>query len=121
MKFFNNKIESKSDRRIFLVAIIAGYSWLSIVFFIRRIFAHYHVDLFLLGILPNFFAAIFLYLSLFLKTRSAVRSALISFALLAFAEMVQLFTPRTFDALDLIASIIGIGLAELIRRGVEKN
>ncbi len=121
MKFLNLKPEIKSDRWIFKIAIGSGYAWLSIVFFVRKIFAYYHLDLFLLGILPNFFAGICIYLFLFLKTRSVIKAALLAFAMLAIPEIIQRFTPRTFDVLDLIASIVGIVCAELLRRLIERK
>ena len=121
MKFFKYTLETKSDRRIFISAIISCYLWLSIVFFIRRIFLFYHLDLFLLGILPNFFAGFGLYLFQYLKTRKLLTSALFSFGMLALAEIIQLFTPRTFDPLDLLTSLIGIGCAEIARRLIKSK
>ncbi len=75
----------------------------------------------MLGILPSFFAGVSIYLSLYLKFKSKLIAAFVTFAVLSLTEIIQLFTPRTFDPLDFMASIIGIGCADLIRALVEKK
>ena len=103
------------------IAMCSAYLWLFIVFILRRVFVYFHFDLFILGMSPSFFAGASVYLSLYIKFKSRLISALVTFAVLSLTEIIQLFTPRTFDPLDFIASIIGIGCAELIRALVEKK
>ncbi len=121
MNFLKIPIETKSDRWIFNTATVSGFLWLFIVFMLRRIFKYYSLDAVVLGTLPNFFAAVFVYLLLYLKYKSKIKAALLTFGMLALGEVIQFFTPRTYDNLDLIASIIGIGCAEAIRLVIERN
>lgn len=120
MKLFNRKPDNKIDHWLLNISVIAGFLWLSIVFLVRKIFAHYHWNMFLLGILPNFFAGIGMYLFLYLKTKSRIKSAIIALILLSLAELIQLFTPRTADWLDILATILGVACAEIIRLWVIK-
>ena len=119
MKIFNFKKETKRDRILLTTALVSGWMWLLIVFVFRKVFVALHYDLFLLGILPNFFAAVFAYLILILKNYSKKRAALQTFGILLLAEIIQLVTPKTFDPLDIGATILGIICGELIIRLVD--
>jgi|GEM_PF-6519973 len=121
MKFFNINRENKSARWIMNTAMCSAYLWLFIVFVLRRVFVYFHFNSFMLGILPSFFAGLSIYLSLYLKFKSRLTSALVTFALLSLTEILQLFTPRTFDPLDFLASLLGIGCADLMRAFIENK
>jgi hypothetical protein len=113
--------ELNSDKWLSNISLSAGFLWLFIFFALRRIFQYFQLDLFVLGILPSFFSGIGIYLFLYLKLRSKLLSSILTFLVLSATEIIQLFTPRTFDPLDFIASIFGIGCAEVIRGLIEKK
>jgi hypothetical protein len=115
-KFGTIELINSADLKLFKYGMISAFLWLSIVFIFRKIFIYLSWNLFLLGILPNFFAAITVYLLLTLKYKSKPKGLLgiFAFVLLAIPEVIQLYTPRTFDPLDLVASAIGIGVAQLV-------
>lgn len=120
MKLFNFKIITRADRWLFNSSTIAGALWLFIVFALRKIFLYYQIDTFVLGFLPNFFAAFGFYCLSYLRFKSKLLAIILSFALLTMAEIMQLFTPRTFDPLDIVATVFGIGTALLFQRILEK-
>ncbi len=110
-----------SDKWLVSISLNAGFLWLFIVFVLRRVFLYLQFDLVVLGILPSFFAGLGLYLLVYLKLRSRLKAAIVTFVVLSITEVIQLYTPRTFDPLDFLASALGIGCAELIRGWIEKK
>jgi len=85
MNPFKLNPETKAEKWLLSISLNAGFLWLFIAFVLRKVFAYLQFDLFLLGILPNFFAGIGLYLILYLRLKSKVTPALIAFCLLALA------------------------------------